>query len=310
MSRSVERTPSDAELLAAVAEGDPEAFGAVYDEHAPWLLVRLRQRTTDSDLADQIAQETFLVVWRDAGRFQGRGEVGAWIWGSRSGACWTCSARVPPAAAPRALPVTVAQRVGWFRLIEEDEPGLADSPGLGQGIGQQGRPVAPVGTTWGRQGQVLAETQARLAANVAARLVAPPDTVTPPSSAGSKSNPGPGPIAPNFGCNARAVVALWLAARVSPQVADGIRRGVTNTPHPTFTITHDVDFDDVSWGVREGRFALALLQRPGDEVAEIMQGNWDLLTRPDTTLEQLAQLLGVQPPPVSPDSPGVAGRAC
>ena len=81
MSTSPERTPSDAELLAAVAEGDPEAFGALYDQHAPWLLVRLRQRTTNSDLADQVAQETFLVVWRDAGRFQGRGEVGAWIWG-------------------------------------------------------------------------------------------------------------------------------------------------------------------------------------------------------------------------------------
>jgi RNA polymerase sigma-70 factor, ECF subfamily len=81
MSTSPERIPSDAELLAAVAEGDPEAFGALYDEHVPWLLVRLRQRTTDADLADQIAQETFLVVWRDAGRFQGRGEVGAWIWG-------------------------------------------------------------------------------------------------------------------------------------------------------------------------------------------------------------------------------------
>jgi RNA polymerase sigma-70 factor (ECF subfamily) len=43
--------------------------------------VRLRQRTADADLADQVAQETFLVVWRDAGRFRGRGAVGAWIWG-------------------------------------------------------------------------------------------------------------------------------------------------------------------------------------------------------------------------------------
>jgi hypothetical protein len=36
-----------------VAEGDPEAFGVLYDQHAPWLLVRLRQRTTDADPADQ-----------------------------------------------------------------------------------------------------------------------------------------------------------------------------------------------------------------------------------------------------------------
>jgi RNA polymerase sigma-70 factor (ECF subfamily) len=81
MSVSPDQTPSDTELLSAVAEGDPEAFAALYDQHAPWLLVRLRQRTANPDLADQVAQETFLVVWRDAGRFGGRGEVGAWIWG-------------------------------------------------------------------------------------------------------------------------------------------------------------------------------------------------------------------------------------
>jgi hypothetical protein len=81
MSANPDRVPTDAELLAAVAEGDPEAFGTLYDQHAPWLLVRLRQRTTNLDLADQVARETFLVVWREAGRFGGRGEVGAWIWG-------------------------------------------------------------------------------------------------------------------------------------------------------------------------------------------------------------------------------------
>jgi RNA polymerase sigma-70 factor (ECF subfamily) len=81
MSASPDRVSSDAELLAAVAEGDPEAFGVLYDQHAPWLLLRLRQRTADPDLADQVTQETFLVVWRDAGRFRGQGAVGAWIWG-------------------------------------------------------------------------------------------------------------------------------------------------------------------------------------------------------------------------------------
>jgi RNA polymerase sigma-70 factor, ECF subfamily len=81
MDTDHDRVPTDAELLAAVAEEDPEAFGVLYDQHAPWLLVRLRQRTADLDLVDQVVQETFLVVWRDAGRFRGRGEVGAWIWG-------------------------------------------------------------------------------------------------------------------------------------------------------------------------------------------------------------------------------------
>src|SRR4029453_13733880 len=53
----------------------------LYDQHAPWLLVRLRQRTADPGLADQVAQETFLVVWRAAARFPGRGEGGAWVGG-------------------------------------------------------------------------------------------------------------------------------------------------------------------------------------------------------------------------------------
>jgi hypothetical protein len=215
-------------------------------------------------------------------------------------------AGVPPAVAARALPVTVAQRVGLFHLIKESETGLAE------GAGPEGRRVAPVGTAWGRQGQALADTQARLAANVAARLIEPPDTETPPSGAGSKSNPGPGPSAPDAGCNAPAVVALWLAARVSPEAADGIRRGIASSKSygPTFWLTHDVDSDDASWGVREGQFALTLLERPGDQVKQIVWRNWDLLTRPDTTLERLGQVLGVQPPPESPDVPGFVGPPC
>jgi RNA polymerase sigma-70 factor (ECF subfamily) len=81
MSVRPDPTQSDAEMLAAVAEGDPDAFAALYDQHAPWLLLRLRRRTADPDVADQVVQETFLVVWRDAGRFRGQGAVGAWIWG-------------------------------------------------------------------------------------------------------------------------------------------------------------------------------------------------------------------------------------
>src|SRR5262247_3715788 len=81
MSTGPDQTPTDAELLAAVAEGDPEAFGTLYDRHASWLMLRLRRRAADPDLVDQVVQDTFLVVWRDAGRFRGSGEVGAWLWG-------------------------------------------------------------------------------------------------------------------------------------------------------------------------------------------------------------------------------------
>jgi RNA polymerase sigma-70 factor (ECF subfamily) len=71
----------DGELLAAVAEGDRAAFRALYDRHAPWLVLRLARRCADPGAVDEVLQDTFLAVWRGARRYRGQGEVAAWIWG-------------------------------------------------------------------------------------------------------------------------------------------------------------------------------------------------------------------------------------
>ena len=72
---------ADAELLAATADGDRTALEALYVRHVPWLLVRLTRRCADRTIVDEVVQDTFVDVWRGAGRWAGRGEVGAWIWG-------------------------------------------------------------------------------------------------------------------------------------------------------------------------------------------------------------------------------------
>jgi RNA polymerase sigma-70 factor, ECF subfamily len=72
---------SDEELLSAVAQQDALAFRELYDRHAPWLLLRLSRRFADPTVVDEVVQDTFLAVWRGAGRYAGRGEVAAWIWG-------------------------------------------------------------------------------------------------------------------------------------------------------------------------------------------------------------------------------------
>ena len=71
----------DAEHLGAVASGDRDALAALYAEHAPWLLLRLTRRCNDPGLVEEVVQDTFLAVWRGAARWDGRGEVAAWIWG-------------------------------------------------------------------------------------------------------------------------------------------------------------------------------------------------------------------------------------
>ncbi|MGH3926645.1 MAG: RNA polymerase sigma factor, partial [Pseudonocardiaceae bacterium] len=81
MTTGVDDPRSDGDVLGAVAGGDREALRVLYDRHAPWLTVRLSRRCADPDVVDEVVQDTFLAVWRSAGRWRGSGEVGAWIWG-------------------------------------------------------------------------------------------------------------------------------------------------------------------------------------------------------------------------------------
>jgi RNA polymerase sigma-70 factor, ECF subfamily len=71
----------DGALVDAVAAGDREALRALYQRHAPWLMLRLRRRCADPDVVDDAIQDTFVAVWRSARRYEGSGEVGAWLWG-------------------------------------------------------------------------------------------------------------------------------------------------------------------------------------------------------------------------------------
>ncbi|MEX2374969.1 MAG: sigma-70 family RNA polymerase sigma factor [Dehalococcoidia bacterium] len=72
---------TDAELLAAIADGQVHALQQLHQRHAAWLTVRLSQRISDATLVDEAVQDTFVVVWRKAHQFRGEGDVGAWLWG-------------------------------------------------------------------------------------------------------------------------------------------------------------------------------------------------------------------------------------
>lgn len=72
---------TDGELLRAIADGDRDALHELHARHAPWVLARLRRRCADPDVAAEAVQDTFVAVWKAAGRWDGRGEPAAWIWG-------------------------------------------------------------------------------------------------------------------------------------------------------------------------------------------------------------------------------------
>ena len=73
--------PSDADLLAGIAAGDERALRGLLERHSAWLLLRLRRRTYDEELAASALQDTFVAVWRNPRGFRGDGDVGAWLWG-------------------------------------------------------------------------------------------------------------------------------------------------------------------------------------------------------------------------------------
>jgi RNA polymerase sigma-70 factor, ECF subfamily len=71
--------PSDAELMARVREGDREAFADLVDRHKDAVVTYLARLTADRDRAEDLAQETFLRLFRSAGDYVEQGYLRAFL---------------------------------------------------------------------------------------------------------------------------------------------------------------------------------------------------------------------------------------
>ncbi len=71
---------SDETLLARIRGGDGDAFAALYDRHAPRVLGLIVRLVGDRNEAEDVLQETFWQVWRQAAAWRPeRGAAVVWI---------------------------------------------------------------------------------------------------------------------------------------------------------------------------------------------------------------------------------------
>ncbi len=108
----------DTGLLALVAERDEAALRELVERHSAWLMLRLKRRTPDEDLAHEALHDTFVAVWRQPQAFRGDGDVGAWLWGI---AIRQLISRLRKRAAPTPVADDVLTAAGPVVASAEDE---------------------------------------------------------------------------------------------------------------------------------------------------------------------------------------------
>src|SRR5215470_13052229 len=70
---------SDEDLLRELASGNEEAIGALYARHAA-LLLRISAQAFDRATAEEIVQDAFVAVWKNAASFDpARGPLRPWL---------------------------------------------------------------------------------------------------------------------------------------------------------------------------------------------------------------------------------------
>jgi RNA polymerase sigma-70 factor (ECF subfamily) len=77
MHESVE--PSDGQLIQAYAGGDAGAFDTLYDRHALALWRFVQRSVQQAELADELAQEVWFSVVREAARYEARARFRTWL---------------------------------------------------------------------------------------------------------------------------------------------------------------------------------------------------------------------------------------
>lgn len=72
---------TDEQLLARIANADRDAFAVLYERHAERVLRFAMRIVGRPHLAEEVLQETMMIVWEQADRFEGRSKMTTWMLG-------------------------------------------------------------------------------------------------------------------------------------------------------------------------------------------------------------------------------------
>lgn len=78
--RTITGEVDDAELLRSMQAGDQQSVAALYDRYSGAAYGLAFRITNDGTLAEDVVQDAFVSVWKQAGRFDSdRGQVKSWL---------------------------------------------------------------------------------------------------------------------------------------------------------------------------------------------------------------------------------------
>jgi RNA polymerase sigma-70 factor (ECF subfamily) len=79
--RPAPKTLSDEALVASIAAGDKSAMQTLFSRHSARVFRFLLRIVDNAATAEDLVSETFIEVWRQAGRFEGRSKASTWLLG-------------------------------------------------------------------------------------------------------------------------------------------------------------------------------------------------------------------------------------
>jgi RNA polymerase sigma-70 factor, ECF subfamily len=71
--------PSDTQIVKLIAQGDKDAMRVLFARYKVWVYRFALRLINNEATAEDLVSETFLEVWRHAGRFEGRSQVSTWL---------------------------------------------------------------------------------------------------------------------------------------------------------------------------------------------------------------------------------------